>query len=135
VWLYKPNIWKVGELGWHSLNSIQCSRHVHATFMTLSRLFVAGVSVTDKGRDLLADKSKYRLEVKQGAQGSHMPGLTEVRVEGVNRAWSYLKTGQRNRMSAAISMNTSSSRSQHPLLRAPQLLLTYSPGRPCEGSI
>lgn len=61
--------------------------------------------------DLLAEKETSRLEVKQGPEGSHMPGLTEIRVVGVEQAWTYLKRGQQSRMLAATNMNDSSSRS------------------------
>ncbi len=61
--------------------------------------------------DLLADKEGARLEVRQGLHGTHMPGLTEARVVGVEQAWTYLKRGQKSRALAATSMNDSSSRS------------------------
>ena len=65
----------------------------------------------DQIRDLLADDPAARLEVKQGAQGSFLPGLTEASIVGVEQAWAVLKKGERNRSSAATSMNQSSSRS------------------------
>lgn len=61
--------------------------------------------------DLLAEKEGARLDVRQGAQGTHMPGLTEERVVGVEQAWTYLKRGQKSRALAATNMNESSSRS------------------------
>lgn len=62
-------------------------------------------------QDLLAEKEGARLDVRQGPNGTHMPGLTEVRVVGVEQAWTYLKRGQKSRALAATSMNDSSSRS------------------------
>lgn len=61
--------------------------------------------------DLLADKESVRLKVKQGLGGSHVPGLTEIRIVGMEQAWTYLKRGQQNRMMAATAMNSCSSRS------------------------
>lgn len=61
--------------------------------------------------DLLSEQGGARLEVRQGAVGSHMPGLTEMRVVGVEQAWTYLKRGQQNRAVKATSMNEASSRS------------------------
>ena len=61
--------------------------------------------------DLLSDKQAAKLDVRQGEGGSHLPGLTEVRVVGVEQAWTYLKRGQQHRAAAATSMNAESSRS------------------------
>lgn len=61
--------------------------------------------------DLLTEAQGEKLEVRQGAYGSHVPGLTEARVVGVEQACAYLKRGQRNRAAAATTMNDSSSRS------------------------
>lgn len=55
---------------------------------------------------------KYRLEVKQAADGSQeVPGLVETRVYGADGVWEILKSGNRVRSVGSTSANELSSRS------------------------
>ncbi|KAK9820101.1 hypothetical protein WJX72_006155 [[Myrmecia] bisecta] len=62
---------------------------------------------------LVVDESAPRpkLEVKNGAYGSYMPGLTEAKVESAAAAWALLRSGTEARHSAQTKMNEHSSRS------------------------
>lgn len=65
-------------------------------------------------RDLLStasDEESARLEVRQGPQGSHIPGLTEVVVHSTEEAYTLLHRGAEARKCAVTSMNERSSRS------------------------
>lgn len=64
-------------------------------------------------RDLLSTASdeSTKLEVRQGPQGSHIPGLTEVVVHSTEDAYTLLHRGAEARKCAVTSMNERSSRS------------------------
>jgi kinesin family member C2/C3 len=65
-------------------------------------------------RDLLssaAEDESIKLEVRHGAQGSYIPGLTEVVVHSTDEAYSILQRGSEARRCATTSMNERSSRS------------------------
>lgn len=52
-----------------------------------------------------------RLEVRQGHQGNHVPGLTEHAVTCADEAWELLQSGSGNRSVGATNANEHSSRS------------------------
>ena len=65
----------------------------------------------EKIRDLLGNANDPKLEVKQGHNGTYMPGLKEIRIVGVEQACTYLSKGMKARVSSATNLNETSSRS------------------------
>ncbi|GAQ88640.1 kinesin [Klebsormidium nitens] len=64
-------------------------------------------------RDLLAapGSGQKKLEIRQGHQGNHVPGLTEHPVTCADEAWELLQSGSRSRSVGATNANEHSSRS------------------------
>eukprot|EP00884_Botryococcus_braunii_P023506 jgi/Botrbrau1/983/Bobra.114_1s0023.1 len=65
-------------------------------------------------RDLLSSgpvEEAVKLEVRQGTQGSYLPGLTELKVRSTDEAYTILRRGAEARKCAVTSMNETSSRS------------------------
>lgn len=61
--------------------------------------------------DLLVSGGGDRLEVKQGPQGNHVPGLTQVPVSNLQEVQRLLQVADKNRSQACTNMNEHSSRS------------------------
>lgn len=53
----------------------------------------------------------FRLDVRQGEHGNHVPGLTQVPVENLQNVFDLLAVADRNRSQTATNMNEHSSRS------------------------
>lgn len=61
--------------------------------------------------ELTSPEPPPRLEVRQGHQGNHVPGLTEHPVTCADEAWELLQSGSRSRSVGATNANEHSSRS------------------------
>lgn len=61
--------------------------------------------------DLLVDGGGGKLEVKQGPNGNHVPGLTTIQVENLDNVLELLAIADKNRFSRTTNMNEHSSRS------------------------
>eukprot|EP00112_Aurelia_sp_Birch-Aquarium-sp1_P022068 Seg61.8 transcript_id=Seg61.8/GoldUCD/mRNA.D3Y31 product="Kinesin-like protein KIFC3" protein_id=Seg61.8/GoldUCD/D3Y31 len=62
-------------------------------------------------RDLLGANPVNSLDIKQGKEGVHVPGLEEVHVENVEDVHRVFSLGHKNRSTASTNMNEYSSRS------------------------
>ncbi|KAK2554469.1 Kinesin-like protein KIFC3 [Acropora cervicornis] len=81
--------------------------------------FVIHVSVieiyNEMLRDLLGEDPSAKLDIRQGAEGLFVPGLTEIQVNDVDELNEVFSIGKTNRATAITDMNEHSSRS-HALL-------------------
>ncbi|XP_067052351.1 kinesin-like protein KIFC3 isoform X2 [Acropora muricata] len=66
-------------------------------------------------RDLLGEDPSAKLDIRQGAEGLFVPGLTEIQVNDVDELNEVFSIGKTNRATAITDMNEHSSRS-HALL-------------------